>query len=212
MEIDCLTNVQWGVKSLVKKGKHKTKNIVYSRFNMGNKFSAYWLFYALGLVFWMLSMNMNDSTMLCVFYSTFVGTVWGLVPQFSGSEPLSWKHLLPPFMLVVLMMLSVRLKMVMSTDVVLITAMSLIHFRASVFSFSRLAKRALAFSWIQLLSFLFGLAFLFQKNITSIVISRGAFLKIMMGMSTLSIAILLVSKRKSNGQSSGEINHESVSS
>lgn len=179
---------------------------------MSNRVSAYSIFYALGAVYWLLSRNLAESTLLCVFYSVFVGTIWGLLPKVSGSGPLSWKHLLPPFLLVILMMFSVSLRMVMSTDVVFITAMSLIHFRAFVLSFTRLTGRARIFSWIQLFSFFFGLSFLFQKNIFPFLISRNEFLMTMMGMSVFSIAVLLILKRKSHEQSSGKVDDETVGS
>ena len=161
---------------------------------MNNKYSAYVLFYALGLVFWLISKNVAESTLLCVFYSVFVGTVWGLIPKVSGGEPLSWQHLLPPFLLVMLMMFSVSLRMVISSEVVLITAMSLVHFRASILSFTRLTKGTRIFSWIQLASFIFGIVYIFQKNILPFFVSRSAFLMVMMAMSTFGIGILLVVK------------------
>ena len=191
---------------------------------MKNTFSAYWLFYPLGLAFLLLNLNIAESTLLCVFYTFFVGTVWTLVPQMAGSisgsagivrdstisirdgpgsmaggevpEGLTWKHLIPPFILVMLMMFAVKLKLVMSTDVVIFTSMSLIHFRASILSFSRLPKRALPFSWIQLFLFFFGLAFLFQKNVLPFQISRIYFLGMMASLSALSVLFLFAVKRK----------------
>ena len=167
---------------------------MYSEINMNNKYSAYVLFYGLGLVFWAINLNFTEATLLCVFYSIFVGTVWGLIPRVSGAEPLSWKYLLPPFLLVMLMMFSVSLKMVLSTDVIFITSMSLIHFRSSVLSFARIPKRASSFYWIQLFSFIFGLTFIFQKNFLPIQLTRKIFLMSMMGMSVISIGILLAVK------------------
>jgi hypothetical protein len=163
---------------------------------MNNKFSAFWLFYVLGGIYWAISGNASEGTLMCVFYAVFAGTVWGLVPQISGSEALSWKHLLPPFLLVTMMMFASRLKLVMSTDVVLITAMSLIHFRASILAFARLPKPTRLFSWIQLGSFFIGMAYVFQKNILPIQISRTLFLVIIAVFSVISLGLLFYAKRK----------------
>lgn len=163
---------------------------------MNNKFSAFGLFYVLGILFWILSGNIAEGTLLCVFYSFFAGTVWGLVPQISGSEPLSWKHLLPPFLLVLMMMFASRLKLVMSTDVVLITAMSLIHFRASILAFARLPRAVRLFSWLQLGSFALGMAYIFQKNILPFQISRSLFLTIVAAFNAISFVLLIYAKRK----------------
>ena len=156
-------------------------------FWMNNRFSAYLLFYVLGLVFWLLSMSVDQSTLLCVFYSFFVGTVWGLTQS-------TWKQILPPFLLVILMMFAARMKMVMATEVVLITAMSLIHFRACVLSFIRVTKKASVFSWIQLASFIYSLVYLFQKNILPFSVSRNLFLMSMFIVNALSLGILLMVK------------------
>ena len=163
---------------------------------MNNKFLAYWLFYPLGLAFWLISRNTQDLTILCVFYSVFAGTVWGVIPNMIEVEIPSPKFLIPPFLLVMLMMLSVRITMFMTTEVVLLTAMSLVHLRAFIFSFFRLKKRAQIFSWIQLGSFLFGMSFIFQKNILPFAISRSVFLMCMLLVSSLSIVFLIIIKRK----------------
>jgi len=176
-------------------------------FLMNHKFSASLLFYVLGIVFWLLSLNFAESTLLCVFYSFFVGVVWGLVPRVSGSEPLTWKYLLPPFLLVVLMMFSVKMKLVMSTEVVLFTAMSLIHLRASILSFARLTRNGGVFSWIQLASFIYCLVYLFQKNILPFNVARSTFLVSIIVVSVCSIGVLFTLKRKSD-----EIKSEAISS
>jgi hypothetical protein len=168
---------------------------------MSNRISAYAVFYALGAFYWLISRNLAENTLLCVFYSIFVGTVWGLLPQISGTGPLSWKFLLPPFLLVILMMFSVSLRLVMSTEAVLLTAMSLIHLRAFVLSFTRLTKNARIFSWIQLASFVYGLVYLFQKNFLPFPITREEFLITIMAMSMFSIGTLVFLKRKSNNHS-----------
>ena len=179
---------------------------------MNNKFSAYWLFYSLGLAFWLICRNTLDLTLLCVFYSIFVGTVWGLVPKISKTEVVSLKYLIPPFMLIMLMMLSVRMRMLMSAEVVLITAMSLVHFRACILSFARLKNKAQIFSLLQFASFIFGLIFLFQKNILPFAITRNIFLVSMMAISTISIGYLIVLNRKKDDSIQEEIDGETVSS
>lgn len=179
---------------------------------MSNRVSAYSIFYALGAVFWLLNRNLAESTLLCVFYSIFVGTVWGLLPRVSGLPPLSWKYLLPPFLLVILMMFSVSLRMVMNTEVLLVTAMSLIHLRAFALSFTRLVNKARIFSFVQLFSFAFGLSYLFQKNILPFPVTRNEFLLVMMATSMFSIGTLVYLKRKSNGQQAVETDNQTIGS
>jgi len=179
---------------------------------MSNKYSAYILFYSLGLGFWLLSMNMVDLTLVCVFYSVFIGSVWGLIPSISCSDALTWKHLFPPFMLALLMMFSIRLRTMMSPEVVLITAMALIHFRASIFTYARLQMKAPGFLWLQLSSFVFALVFLFQKNFLPFQISRSVFLMTIMSMSMLSLIVLLRLKRNMNGQAQNENDIQTIGS
>lgn len=158
-------------------------------------------------------MNASDTTLVCVFYSVFVGTVWGLIPKVSGTEPLNWKYFLPPFMLVVLMMFSVKMRMVaMSSEVVMITAMSLLHFRAGIISFTRLTDRARIFCWAQLGCFAFGMLYLFQQRLVPFTIPRSLFFVLMMGFSTLSIGLLLTVKGKPHVEATEETHDTTVSS
>jgi len=167
---------------------------------------AHWLFHSLGILFFLFCRDFESTTLICVFYSLFVGTVWSLVPQMAGNEPLNWKHLLPPFLLIMLMMFSAKLKLVMSTDVVMITSMSLIHFRASILSFARLKKGAQLFSWVQLFSFFFALGYVFQRNIfpSTVTIPRNGFLIGIASLSAASLAFLFYSKRKVNEPSGSQ--------
>ena len=100
----------------------------------------------------------------------------------------------------------------MSAEVVLITAMSLVHFRACILSFARLKNKAQIFSLLQFASFIFGLLFLFQKNILPFAITRNIFLVSMMAISTISIGYLIVLNRKKDDSIQEEIDGETVSS
>lgn len=179
---------------------------------MNHRFLAYGLFYSLGLAFWLLNLNLSEITLLCVFYSIFVGTVWGLIPKISGTDTFTWRHLLPLVLLVMLMMFSARLRMMISAEVILFTAMALIHLRACIFSFTRLSKGGAAFAWLQFGLFVYGMLYIFQKNTLPFPISRNVFVMSMMALSTLSIGILLLLKRKLHGQGPSEINDEAVGS
>lgn len=175
---------------------------------MNSKYTTYAMFYGLALVYWLVAGNMEQSTLLCVFYSVFVGTVWGLLPKVSFTEPLSWKHLLPPFMLTLLMMFSARLRMMPSAEVIMLTSMALLHLRASLLSFARLRQRARLFSIFQLVQFGIGIAYIFQKNLLPFSLDRSFFFILMMGLGTLSIGMLLTMRGKPIETDAPEIEHD----
>lgn len=165
------------------------------------KFIAYWLFYGLGIAFWLLNRNTLDTTILCVFYAVFTGTVWGMISRYSVStEPATWRHYLPPFLLNAFMMFSVKMRMLNSSEVVLFTAMSLIHLRAAIFSYSRLPVVSRSFIGLQMAGFAYGLVFLFQKTLLPFEISRSFFIMSTMVFASFSVLVLLVLRRKFHGQ------------
>ena len=153
------------------------------------------VFLLLGATFWFIARDMNETTLLCVFYSAFVGVVWDTVSKTPGTEKLTWKHLLPPFMLVLLMLFSARLQMVRSSEVVLVTAISLIHFRAGILVFTRFFRPALPFLSMQLVLFVLPIVYLFQKNF-GVVLDKTLWIKASIGLSALSVPLLFWIRKK----------------
>ncbi len=151
-------------------------------------------------------------TLLTVFYSFFVGAAWGSIPTVSRSEPLTWKHLLPPFILVALMMVSTNMKTVPSSEFISLTAMALIHLRAGVLSVTRLGKKGLGFTLIQLLGFLAVIADLFQNNFLPFAIPQTAFFFLMTGLLTTSVIQLFRLKRVMHAKSENQVAGDRIDS
>jgi hypothetical protein len=156
------------------------------------------MFTLLSVVFWLVNPNLQINTLVCIFYALFTGFVWNTISEASDEEELSWKHVLSPFLLVLIMMTAGSMKMIKSAETVMVTAIALIHIRAAVFSFNRFQGSELIFSLIQLFSFLFVITYLFQSNILSITIESKMFYAILLGMATLSMVFLAQMKRKWN--------------
>jgi hypothetical protein len=167
---------------------------------MKNKFSIEWLFFILGIAYWVVSMNLQPITMVCVFYSLYVGFVWGAIPEISKTEPMSWRHILPPFVLVLLMMFSANLRILPSAEVVTVTAMALIHLRAAVLSISRLALSGFGFALLQLMGFILSVLYLFQKNVLTFELKKGVFQMLIVLIGSLGFGILIIMKRNMNAK------------
>jgi len=163
---------------------------------MSQKVSFEWIFTGLGLVFWLANRNLEASTLACVYYSLFVGLAWSLISAASREDGLTWKHVLSPFFLTVIMMVSGTLKVVASTEAVLITAIALIHVRAAIFSYNRFSGRALLFPSFQFFLFLYAMIYLFQKNILPFSIRPGMFWMSILILGSLSLMLLFLIRKK----------------
>ncbi len=151
-------------------------------------------------------------TLLTVFYSLFVGTVWGGIPSASQTESMTWRHLLPLYILVALMMVSASMSSVPSSEFIALTAMALIHVRAGVLSVTRLGISGLGFTIMQGIGFFLVIADLFQANLLSFSISKTAFLILITMILVLSVAQLIWLKRKINAKSKNEVGSHRVDS
>ncbi len=151
-------------------------------------------------------------TLLTVFYSFFVGTVWGGIPSASQTESMTWRHLLPLYILVALMMVSASMSSVPSSEFIALTAMALIHVRAAVLSVTRLGLTGLRFTVLQGFGFLAVIADLFQVNLLPFRISQTAFLILITGLLILSVVQLFWLKRKVHAKSKNDVGSHRVDS
>ena len=167
---------------------------------MGRKVSIEWIFSVLGIAFWLYSRDLEPKTLVCVFYSVFVGSSWSMIAKIADEKDWSWKHVLSPLFLLVIMMISGSLKSITSSEVVLITAMSLIHIRSAIFSFNRFSGTALLYPSLQVFSFIYLMVYLFQKSLLPFAIHSSIFWVSTLILGTASIMLLYVLNRKNHAE------------
>jgi len=202
-----LITEQGGVKKIVTfTNESITQILVFcvSSIEMNRKFSMEWMGLVIGVVYWFLVRNLSPFTILATFYSIYMGWVWGLIPTVSNTEALSWRHVFPPLVLVVLLMVSANSGVGANAEWVSLTAMALLHLRAGVLSATRLGMKALLFSVLQAMGFALPMFYLFHKNLNAYSIPQFVFIGLMILMGVLSIGILLNLKRKMNAKGSDQ--------
>ncbi len=166
----------------------------------------------MGIAYWVYARDVQPLTLLTVFYSFFVGLVWDHIPIVSKTEALNWRHLLPPFILLALMMISTSMKSIPSSAFIAMTAMALIHLRAAVLSVTRMGVNGLSFTLLQAVSFIWVIVDLFQNNLLSFSIPEKVFAPVLMVLGTMAIVNLFQLKRKLHAKGSNPVSGNSVDS
>jgi hypothetical protein len=179
---------------------------------MTRKLSIEWPFFILGTAYWLYCRDTQPMTLLTVFYSFFVGTVWGGIPTVSRTEPMTLRHILPPFILVALMMVSTNMKTVASSEFIALTAMALIHLRAAVLSVTRLGMGGLRFTVVQGIGFLIVIADLFQSNLLPFLIPQSVFFFLMSGLLAVSVTMLFWMKRMAHAKGENNVGSHRIDS
>lgn len=166
--------------------------------------SIQWVFFVLGFVFWIIHPEVRPLTLLCVFYSFFAGTVWKKVPPCTGLGEFGWKRLLPPLFLVLLMMISARLVPMIKSEVVPLTAMALIHFRAFLLSTARFKGKLRGFGLIQISLTALIFVYLFQDRTVNLHLNLSTLSAMLMVTGAVSIALI---PRAPSNESASQTDH-----
>ncbi len=180
--------------------------------DMKPKTSIQWPFFCMGIAFWAYTRDVQPMTVLIVFYSFFVGLVWDRIPIVSGTESMNWRHLLPPFILLALMMVSTSMKTIPSSSFIALTAMALIHLRAAVLSVTRMGVSGLSFTLFQTIAFIWVIVDLFQNNLLSFLIPERVFVPVLMALGMMAIVNLFQLKRKRYAKGSNPVSGNAVDS
>lgn len=164
--------------------------------NMNRKFSVQGLGLVLGVVYGVLTHRLEAMPLVSAFYSIYMGWVWDAIPRISQTEALSWRHVFPPLVLVILMMVASNSNVGPNAEWVSFTAMALIHLRAAVLSSTRLGGAGLGFTLMQVVGFVIPMVYLFQSRFMPIEFNQTICLSIATSLSIASMVVLNQMKRK----------------